>query len=482
MTERQIGNYKILKQIGVGGMAKVYLAVHKDVPNLKLVLKILSNSQHAERFMQEADKLALLDGNPNICQIRHFFDHEDELVIAMEYIDGSSLEQMIEEKDSFSITESLKIVTDLLGGLAPAHSQNIYHRDLKPGNIMFDGKGVLKIIDFGIAKGKTDPQMTIVGTAAGTPEYMAPEQFTGGEDLDYSKCDIYAVGTILYRLITGELPFKGANEFVLRDAKMFEEPPVPSSLAGNISKELDKVILKAIDKDPGARFSSMEEMRTELLRISAQQGGAAGSSVAETMANIVTGADTVGIPSSPSRRKKSRASKKSGGRGRKSSSGKVVGIVIGAVVIIAAAIFGLRMMSGGDETLSGEGQPGSSHEMGSATSDTTMSGDNAASTLPVSSGGESGTTVSTTADEKPAVRRKPPVAPGILLVTSRPGYAAVYINGKLQDEPTPFRFERPPGRYTVRIVKVVGGRELTHTETVTVTSGKMIKVSHNFEE
>ena len=489
MAERQIGNYKILKQIGVGGMAKVYLAVHKDVPNLKLVLKILSNSQHAERFMQEADKLALLDGNPNICQIRHFFDHEDELVIAMEYIDGKSLEQMIEEKNSFSITESLKTVTDLLSGLVPAHSQNIYHRDLKPGNIMFDGKGVLKIIDFGIAKGKTDPQMTIVGTAAGTPEYMAPEQFAGGEDIDYSKCDIYAVGTILYRLLTGELPFKGDNEFVLRDAKMFEEPPVPSSLADGISKELDKVILKAIDKDPGARFSSIEEMRTELLKISAQQGGTAGSPVAETMAHIVTGPDTPDIPSPPPRRKKSRASKKSGGRGRKSSSGKIAGIVIGAVVIIAAAIFGLRMMSGGKNDLPGENHPGSTQ--GTATSDTTISGDNAASgddatsTLPVSTGGESGATGSTTGNERPAVRREPtppPVAPGILLVTSRPGYAAVYINERLQDEPTPFRFERPPGRYTVRIVKVLNGQEMVHTETVTVTSGKMIKVSHNFEE
>ncbi|MBU8920730.1 MAG: protein kinase [Bacteroidales bacterium] len=476
MAERQIGNYKILKQIGVGGMAKVYLAVHKDVPNLKLVLKILSNSQHAERFMQEADKLALLDGNPNICQIRHFFDHEDELVIAMEYIDGKSLEEMIEEKDSFSIIESLKIVTDLLAGLAPAHSQNIYHRDLKPGNIMFDGKGVLKIIDFGIAKGKTDPQMTIVGTAAGTPEYMAPEQFTGGEDLDYSKCDIYAVGTILYRLITGELPFKGDNEFVLRDAKMFEEAPAPSSLAGNISGEFDEVILKAIDKDPAARFSSMEEMRTELLRISSQQGGVPDSPVAETMANIVTGPDTPDRPSSTPHREKSRASKKSG-------SGKMAGMVIGAVVIIAAAIFGLRMMSGGEDDLTGEDRSGSSQE--TIVVDSTLSGDNTASgNEDASTDGEPGTTRSTDKEERPVSRTTspPPIAPGILLVTSRPGYAAVYINGRLQDEPTPFRFERPPGQYTVRIVKVMDGRELVHTETVTVTSGKMIKVSHNFQE
>ena len=209
MTERTIGNYKILKQIGAGGMAKVYLAVHKDVPNLKVVLKILSSPQHAERFMQEADKLALLERNPNVCHIRHFFTHEDELVIAMEYIDGKSLEEMIAEKGRFSMEETATIAADLLTALGSAHEKEIYHRDIKPGNVMFEKDGMLKIIDFGIAKGKADPQMTIVGTATGTPEYMAPEQFAGGEQIDYAKCDIYAVGTMMYRMLTGEPPFKG---------------------------------------------------------------------------------------------------------------------------------------------------------------------------------------------------------------------------------------------------------------------------------
>ena len=235
MTERQIGNYRILKQIGAGGMAKVYLAVHKDVPNLKVVLKILSSPQHAARFMQEADKLALLERNPNICHIRHFFNHEDELVIAMEYIDGKSLEEMIAEKGKFPVEETIRIIVDLLAALAFAHDKEIYHRDIKPGNVMFDREGQLKIIDFGIAKGKTDPQMTIVGTATGTPEYMAPEQFAGGEHLDYAKCDIYAVGTHDVRDAHRPAPVQGRERVRLEGREALRGSRSPLALRkGNL--------------------------------------------------------------------------------------------------------------------------------------------------------------------------------------------------------------------------------------------------------
>ncbi|MCP4550285.1 MAG: protein kinase [bacterium] len=494
MAERQIGNYIILKQIGVGGMAKVYLATHKDVPNLKVVLKVLSNSQHADRFMQEADKLALLDGNPNICQIRHFFEHEDELVIAMEHIDGLSLEEMIEREGSFSIPEVLKIITDLLAGLAPAHSRQIYHRDLKPGNIMFDKGGVLKIIDFGIAKGKADPQMTIVGTATGTPEYMAPEQFTGGEDLDYSKCDIYAVGTLLYRLIAGELPFKGDNEFVLRDAKMFDEPPVPSSLREDISREFDDIILKAIAKDPEARFSSIDEMRTELLRRSTGQDDVGGGPAPETMAAVVPEPIAPDPPTSkkqPEIPRTSRAVAGGDGRNGKRGFGKIAGTVIGVAFVSAVAIFGLRVLFGGVDAPPGGDRSDTILEPGATMADTTVSedivpsGDGADPISPPPPDAEPGRAESTTGAERPAVREEPVarvVEPGILLVSSRPGFAAVFINGERQSELTPFSFERPPGQYTVRIVKVVNGQERVHTETVTVTSDKTTKVSHNFEQ
>jgi eukaryotic-like serine/threonine-protein kinase len=480
MTERQIGNYRILKQIGAGGMAKVYLAVHKDVPNLKVVLKILSNPQHAARFMQEADKLALLERNPNICHIRHFFNHEDELVIAMEYIEGKSLEEMIADQGRFSVDETIKIIADLLTALAFAHEKEIYHRDIKPGNIMFDREGQLKIIDFGIAKGKTDPQMTIVGTSTGTPEYMAPEQFAGGEHLDYAKCDIYAVGTLMYAMLAGRPPFKGENEFVLRDAKMSEDPVPPSRLGKDISGELDKVILKAINKDPAKRFASVAEMKSELLRLA-------------------------GKPDLPARAPATEAPSASSAKptAKRGARGKIAGAVVGLAVIVTAAIFVIRMTSGENtggvttpakdsvaarlpsfadtQRVAGSAAPaaGGALEPGEKKS--------AADTVPNKvleekkpAAGTSAGTSAAGAGAKPV--KSAATAPGFLKILSRPRNAAIYINGELQYEKTPFTFDRPPGQYTVKMVLLVGGRELSHSRTVALESGETEIVSYTFEE
>jgi len=217
MAEEFIGNYKILKKIGAGGMAQVFLAVHKDVPNLKVVLKILSDARLAERFRQEADKLALLDGHSSVCRIKHFFNHGDDFVIAMEFIDGQTLEDRIKDEGKLAIGDSLKIISDVLSTLEFAHQKDIFHRDIKPGNIMVDLMGQVKIIDFGIAKSKTDPNLTIAGTSCGTPAYMPPEQFNPTESINYAQVDVYASGTTLFYMLTGDLPFKGDNQFALRD-------------------------------------------------------------------------------------------------------------------------------------------------------------------------------------------------------------------------------------------------------------------------
>ncbi len=261
MTDQYIGNYRVLKKIGAGGMAQVYLGVHKDVPNLKVVLKLLTDPRLVERFKQEADKLALLDGHGNICQIKHFFSHGDDIVIAMEYIDGVTLDDVIKEKGKLPVAESLQIVSDVLQTLQFAHEKGIFHRDIKPSNIMIDRSGRVKIIDFGIAKGKTDPNLTVAGSSCGTPAYMPPEQFNPTEDIDYSLVDVYAIGTTLFKMLTGELPFTGDNQFALRDAKMFNDPPSPRKSNPEVSRRLEEIILKALAKEPEARYASAEEMR-----------------------------------------------------------------------------------------------------------------------------------------------------------------------------------------------------------------------------
>jgi len=271
MADQLIGNYRVIEQIGAGGMAKVYLAVHKDIPNLKVILKILSDPRLVQRFKQEADKLALLDGHANICRIKHFFTHGEDVVIAMEYIDGVTLDEKLKKEGRLPIGESIRIIERVLDILQFAHQRGIYHRDIKPSNVMIDRTGTVKIIDFGIAKAKTDPDLTIAGTACGTPAYMAPEQFTPSDDTNYTLVDIYATGTTLYRMLTGELPFKGDNEFALRDAKLFTEPPKPRTLASGISKDLETCILRSIAKEPAERFQSAGDMRASLCTAVTQQ-------------------------------------------------------------------------------------------------------------------------------------------------------------------------------------------------------------------
>ncbi len=264
MEEQVIGDYKVLKQIGAGGMARVYLAVHRNVPDFKVILKMLIDRRLAERFKQEANKLALLEGHRNICQIKHFFSHGEDTVIAMEYIDGVTVDDRIRDHGKLPLAESLDIISGVLDTLDFAHRKGIYHRDIKPSNIMIDKKGQVKIIDFGIAKAQTDPSLTLAGSACGTPAYMAPEQFTPSQDTNYALVDVYAAGTTLFTMLTGECPYKGDNEFAIRDAKLFSDVPRPHSYNADIPKKVEDIILKAMAKEPQNRFQTINEMQAAL--------------------------------------------------------------------------------------------------------------------------------------------------------------------------------------------------------------------------
>ena len=316
MTDQLIGNYRILEKIGAGGMAKVYLAVHKDVPNLKVILKILTDTRLVERFKQEADKLALLDGNPNICRIKHFFNHGEDIVIAMEYIDGVTLDDKLKTDGRFTIDESLRIIRDVLGVLNFAHGKGIYHRDIKPSNVMIDKAGNVKVIDFGIAKAESDPSLTIAGTSCGTPPYMAPEQFTPSEDTNYALVDIYAVGTTLYRMISGELPFKGDNEFAIRDAKLFTEPPSLKEKVPAVSKQLNELVMRTLKKNPLDRFSSATDMIEAVECIRCKE------SKQPATTQVKTKGKSPGIPSV-----------------------KILGIAVAVIVVAAAVHFGPGLFS-----------------------------------------------------------------------------------------------------------------------------------------
>lgn len=256
--------------MGAGGMARVYLAVHRDIPNLRVVLKVLTDPQLADRFKQEADKLALLDGHPNICRIRHFFDHGDDLVIAMDFIDGPTVETKLKKSGPLPYDEAITIISQVLDVLEIAHSRGISHRDVKPSNIMIDSHGRVQVIDFGIAKGEADPSMTAAHGYAGTPDYMAPEQFGSAKGANHNLADIYAVGVTLYEMLCGALPFPGGDIFTIRDAKLFKEPTNPRQYRPDMSKHLEQVIMKAMSREPDNRFQSAREMKEFLLAGSAR--------------------------------------------------------------------------------------------------------------------------------------------------------------------------------------------------------------------
>lgn len=338
MEDQYIGNYRVLKKIGAGGMASVYLAVHRDVPNLRVILKILSDPRLAERFKQEADKLALLDGHPAICRIKHFFNHGDDTVIAMEYIDGITVEEKIAEAGILPLKESLKIICSVLDILEFAHQKGISHRDIKPSNIMVDKSGQVKVIDFGIAKAESDPNLTIAGTACGTPAYMAPEQFTPTDDTNYTLVDVYAAGTTLYYMLTGSLPYKADNEFAMRDAKLFSEPAKPRSVNPGIPKQVEDVILRSISKEPEKRYQSTQQMRDVLQTIEKS------CDTADEVTQAVVKTGEQDVPKKPKKEKK--------------PSGKSpLKMIIPLVVVLAIAAFGIYKF------VLSPGEPEPSHAM-----------------------------------------------------------------------------------------------------------------------
>jgi serine/threonine protein kinase len=267
--------YRILKKLGEGGMGVVYLAEHVVIEK-KIALKVLfpdltRRSDLVQRFLQEA-KSASRIGHENVIDITDFGQSPEGYVfIAMEYLVGQDLGQLLKASGPLPWPRAQPIVLQIVKALRAAHERGIVHRDMKPENVFVsprdDGREFVKVLDFGIAKvlglDEEAPRLTRTGMIFGTPEYMSPEQ-AQGQPVDH-RVDIYAVGCILYHMLTGEVPFKAESFMGILSKHMVEAPIAPSTRNPAVEPQVEALINRAMEKDPTRRFQTMGEFADALL-------------------------------------------------------------------------------------------------------------------------------------------------------------------------------------------------------------------------
>lgn len=253
-----INGFKIMKRIGRGGMSRVYLAhqlsTERDVA-FKVMLEHYAESDHRlRRFQREARILVSLD-HPHIIPVYDFGEHAGRPYIAMRYLPGGSLDNLLSSKQPLPTATLLDLLNQIVPALDYAHEHGVVHRDLKPGNVLLDGRGNYFLTDFGIAHA-TSPDFSSMGTKGpiGTPAYMAPEQITG-DGIDH-RADIYALGVMLYQMTSGALPFTGDSAYQVAVRHITELPQSPQVANPTISDAVAAIILRAIAKEPNDRYDS----------------------------------------------------------------------------------------------------------------------------------------------------------------------------------------------------------------------------------
>ncbi|MEN8221825.1 MAG: protein kinase [Acidobacteriota bacterium] len=269
MIGKTILHYKILEKIGEGGMGEVYLAEDTKLER-KVALKFLPegfarDNDAKERFEREAKAAAALN-HPNIVTIHEINEYEDQTYIAMEYVEGKTLKEMV-VGGRLQRASIIDYTIQICDGLKCAHDAGIVHRDIKPQNIMIDKEGRVKILDFGLAKLRVGangnlPSITKIGTTLGTVHYMSPEQ-AKGEEVDF-RTDIWSLGVILYEMLTGELPYKGDYDQAVIYSILSEEPKPISSSIPEVKGEVENLLKIMLDKNPDQRFKNVSEIQQEL--------------------------------------------------------------------------------------------------------------------------------------------------------------------------------------------------------------------------
>ena len=265
--DQKIGDrYVILKSIGEGGMANVYLA-HDTILDRDVAIKVLrgdleNNDKFIRRFQREAKSASDLS-HPNIVEIYDVGEEDGQHYIVMEYIDGKTLKQLIQKRGALTVPEVIDIMAQLTDGLSQAHDAYIIHRDIKPQNIMILDNGMVKITDFGIAMSMNATQLTQTNSVMGSVHYLPPEQASGKGAT--AKSDIYSSGILMYELLTGSVPFKGDNAVEIALKQLKERIPSIRKQNPLIPQSIENIILKATAKNLKNRYDSIKEMHDDIV-------------------------------------------------------------------------------------------------------------------------------------------------------------------------------------------------------------------------
>src|SRR5437016_3643617 len=261
---KRIGDYQILDELGSGGMGRVWRVrnvISDRIEAMKVLLPDLAGRQElAARFLREIKLMASLN-HPNVAALRTAFTADNQLYMVMEYVEGTTVAGKLEH-GAIPVSDALNYIRQVLDAVSYAHKQNVIHRDIKPANMMLTPQGVIKLMDFGIARSGRDPALTTAGTTMGSLYYMSPEQVRG-EMVDH-RSDVYSVGVSLYEMVTGQRPFQSDSDVAIMAAHLQQMPKPPVELRPGLPKALSDVIMIAMAKNPAQRFQSADAFRAAL--------------------------------------------------------------------------------------------------------------------------------------------------------------------------------------------------------------------------
>jgi eukaryotic-like serine/threonine-protein kinase len=342
-TPQRIGDYEIIRELGHGGMGKVYQVrnvLSDRIEAMKIVLPDLAGrSEFSSRFMREIKVLASLD-HPNIAALRTAFTADNQFVMVMEYVEGVTLADRLEQ-GAFPTGDALNYIDQVLAALSYAHGKHIIHRDIKPGNMMLTPQGVVKLMDFGLARSGNEVGLTMTGSTVGSLDFMSPEQVKSQPTDERS--DLYSVGASLYQMVTRQRMFSATSGYSIMEAHVKETPRPPIEIQPTLPKAVSDVIMMALAKDPAQRFQTADAFRNALAQVRASLPQPAAQAATMTMVEAMpkaTPAAAVAPTSTPPPMENVRATPSAVVAAPAQSKGS------GGVLLVIAAVLLLAVLAG----------------------------------------------------------------------------------------------------------------------------------------